>query len=267
MDDDYFIGDKLQKSDFFHVENGIVVPSIITSNFLQINNKFIKEKVIEFELKVRQSKEEQNGDVFNFAKYSTLSFIFKIFNLSSDETVFIPHFTHNALPINLNEVKEIYDIIYHSKYKYTTLDCKYRHVYGIQFQIFYFSYIFLKYKRPVKNIPFKFIQLNDSILATFKYSLFCINRGAGNYSFLKFYNEKILMEYLFPIPSPYEITNYSLLNISFNATYTLNKILKLNEKKIIHLMSKKECFYLLLKIILIFLFILLKVTFIYIYKL
>ena len=141
---------------------------------------------------------------------------------------------------------------YNSKYKYTTLFCKYRHINGIQFQIFYISYTFLKYNRPVKNIPFKFIQLNDSILANFKYSLFCINKGAGNYSYYKYYNSKILLEYLFPIPSPYEIIDYSLLNIAFNTTYTLSTLLRLNEKQMIHLITKKECFYLIIKIILIF---------------
>lgn len=36
MDDDYFIGHQLKKSDFFYVENYKVVPAIITSKFLKI---------------------------------------------------------------------------------------------------------------------------------------------------------------------------------------------------------------------------------------
>ena len=258
MDDDYFIGGKLAKSDFFHIEKGKVVPSIISSNFLKLNNEYIKEQILEFEIKAKQSKEEQNGDIFYYGKYLTLSFIFKIFNISYDESAYIPVFSHTAIPINLKEVKETYDFIYQSKYKYTTLDCKYRHFDGIQFQIFYISYTFLKYNRPVKNIPNKFIQLNDSILAYYKYSLLCINKGAGNYSYFKFLNSRILLEFLFPIPSPYEIVDYSLLGISFNNTYTLNKLLQLNEKKMFHMITKKECFYLIIKIILIFVFILSK---------
>jgi hypothetical protein len=38
MDDDYFIGKKLKKKDFFYVKNGKVVPAIVTSNFI----RFIK---------------------------------------------------------------------------------------------------------------------------------------------------------------------------------------------------------------------------------
>ena len=37
MDDDCFIGKKLQKKGFFYVENGKVLPYIITSKFLKIN--------------------------------------------------------------------------------------------------------------------------------------------------------------------------------------------------------------------------------------
>ena len=264
MDDDFFIGKKIEKKDFFHIEKGKVVPSIITSRFDKLDIKHIKDKLIEFESKAKQSKEEQNGDIFNYGKFLTLSFIFQLFNIPSNESIFLPFFTHNAIPINLKEVKEIYDKVYHSKYRYTTLDCKYRHIELIQFHIFYNSYTFLKYNRPVRHIPFKFIQLNDSILSNFKYySLLCINKGAGNYSYLKMYNAKILMEYLFPNPSPYEIVDYSLLNISFNATYTLNRLLKLNEKEMSHFMTKKVCFYLLIKLILIFLFILFKEKFRY----
>lgn len=252
MDDDYFIGNNLKKSDFFQIEKGKVVPSITTSNFLKINNKNIKKKLEKYEIKAKQSKEEQNNDIFIYGKYLTLSFIFKLFNISANDNVFIPTFTHNAIPINLKEVKEIYELIYKSKYKYTTLDCKYRHFDGIQFQIFYISYIFLKYNRLVKNIPHKFIQLNNSILGNFKYPLFCINKGAGNYSYLTFYNEKIIMEYLFPIPSPFEIVNYSLINMAFNATYSINKIFNLNEKQMIHLITKIECFYLIIKLLLLF---------------
>ena len=40
---------------------------------------------------------------------------------------------------------------------------------------------------------------------------------------LNFYKAKIVMEYLFPIPSPYEIIDYSFINLSFNVAYSLDK--------------------------------------------
>ena len=43
MDDDYFIGEKILKSDFFQIMNGKVVPSIITSNFEKIDRDYVQK--------------------------------------------------------------------------------------------------------------------------------------------------------------------------------------------------------------------------------
>ena len=43
MDDDYFIGEKINKSDFFQIMNGKVVPSIITSNFEKIDRDYVQK--------------------------------------------------------------------------------------------------------------------------------------------------------------------------------------------------------------------------------
>ena len=92
------------------------------------------------------------------------------------------------------------------------------------------SYNFLKYKRKINHISFKYISLYKPFLLSYISSLFCINKGAHNFTLLHYYNEKIILEYLFPNPSPYEIQNYSLLNISFYATYLLNIKLKRNSR-------------------------------------
>ena len=202
MDDDYFIGNKLKKNDFFHFENGKVVPSIVTSKFFKINKKSIKKKRKILNSKVKKSKEEQNTDIFNYSKYTTLLFLFDLFNITYKENIFIPSFTHNAIPVNLQDIKEIYDLTYKSKYKYATLDCKYRNVESLQFQIFIIIYTFIKYKRKVKNIPYRFINFKNAIYGNYKTSLFCINKGPGHYSYIQNYQSKIVMEYLFPIPSP-----------------------------------------------------------------
>ena len=161
MDDDYFIGRNLEKSDFFYIKDGRVLPSIVTSYFLKIDTDSVNKYCKLFEEKAKNSKEEQNGDIFSFSKYLTFSFILNLFNKSLNENVFIPKFTHNAIPLNLFEIKEAYEIIYKSKYKYPTLDSPYRHLEGFQFQIFMLSYTFIKYERKFNNIPSKFIQLND----------------------------------------------------------------------------------------------------------
>ena len=44
MDDDCFIGKPLKKSDFFYVENGKVVPSIIAKKFVEETKLSSKKK-------------------------------------------------------------------------------------------------------------------------------------------------------------------------------------------------------------------------------
>ena len=230
MDDDCFIGEKLEKKDFFYIKKGKIVPSIVTSEFIKIEQKSIKENCELYHKKTILENEEQNNAEFLYSKYLTLEFILNIFNLTN--IVYIPNFTHNAIPVNLNDLKEIYDIVYASKYKNASLDCLYRIEGYLQFQIFVLSYTFLKYERKIHNIPNKYIRLNNSLSQDYKISLFCINKGSGNYSYLNFYKAKLIMEYLFPIPSPYEIVDNSFMSLSFNVAYSMDKIIRTNEKQI-----------------------------------
>ena len=47
--------------------------------------------------------------------FLTSSFLLDLFNISEKENNYIPKFTHNAIPIDLKDLKEIYKIIYNSK--------------------------------------------------------------------------------------------------------------------------------------------------------
>ena len=250
MDDDYFIGKKLKKNDFFYVEQGRVVPSIVTSNFMKIDPKSVEKNLKLYTKRIKQNKEEQGGDDWNLSTTLTFSFILKFFNISNDNSIYIPKFSHNAIPVNIREIKEIYYLAYNSKYKYPTLDCLYRIPGYLQFQILIMAYTFIKYRRKVSNIPSKFVQLNDSISANYGFSLFCINKGAGYYNYINYYKAKIAMEYLFPNPTPYEIIDYSILKISFNVTYSLDHYLKQYQYQNNQMISKDDFYILQLYIIL-----------------
>jgi hypothetical protein len=80
MDDDCFIGKKLKKKDFFYVENGKVVPYIITSKFLKIDKDSTIKKYKIYKYKTKISKEEQNDDAFNYSLQITFLLIMKEFN-------------------------------------------------------------------------------------------------------------------------------------------------------------------------------------------
>ena len=157
--------------------------------------------------------------------YLTLELILNIFQASNNDITYVPYFRHNALPINLIELKEAHDLIYKSKFRFNTLDSDYRISGYIQFQFFLLSYTFLKYNKKVNHIPSKYLTLKNTISEIHKYPLFCINKGAENYTTLNLYEEKLLLEYLFPNPSPYEIVDYKLVNLSFNTIYLMNILL------------------------------------------
>ena len=123
----------------------------------------------------------------------------------------VPRFTHNAIPCNLKDLKEIYYIIKRSKYKFSTLDSLKRHIESLQFQTFYMSFTFNKYNRKVHILSHKYIDNDRTITGNYNVSLFCINRGQKKYSDLSFKKSRIVMEKLFPEPTKYELINYSEL--------------------------------------------------------
>lgn len=123
-------------------------------------------------------------------------------------------------------------MVYKSKYKIPTLDSLYRKKGYVQFQQFVLSYTFIKYNRKVSNIPYNYIDIKKISKSSFNYSLFCINKGSFHYSYLDLYKAKITMEYLFPFPTPYEIIDYSLSNLSFKAVNFTEKKKKIDNKKI-----------------------------------
>ena len=215
MDDDYFIGNKLEKSDFFYLEDGKILPFIVTSNFENINKSYVTKNCELYSNKVKMSKLEQTGVIFDYSKFLTFSFLIDFFNISIAENIFIPKFTHNAIPINLRDLKEIYELISKSDYKNETLENLYRSIGTLQFQIFVTIYTFIKYKRKVKNIPNKLIRIDRALSSNYNCALFCLNKGPYHYKNIISNKAKIVMEFLFPNPSPYEIINFSIQNLSY----------------------------------------------------
>ena len=195
MDDDYFIGKPLKKSDFFYVENGKVVPSIMAKKFFKETKFSSKEKRNYYKLKAKKDKEQS---------YSSYMYLLK-------KNLIVPNFEHNAIPCNLMDLREIYSLVYRSKYRFSTLDSLKRHLESLQFQTFYMSYTFNKYNKKVHSLSYKYIDIERSFTSNYNVSLFCINTGQKRYSNLSFKKARIVMENLFPEPTKYEIINYTEL--------------------------------------------------------
>ena len=235
MDDDYFIGKPLKKADFFYIQNGEVVPSIVSNDFIELNEKSAKKKHNEYKKKIKAS---QSSAHFLYSIYTSYLFTMKLLSYKLNKSFIFPIFTHNAISCNAKDVEEIYYLVYNSNYKYSTLEALYRHTESIQFHSFLLAYTFIKYNKKVNPISYNYIENDKSLFSQYNFSLFCINTGARQYSPLSFMKSKLVMEMLFPEPTPYEINNNSYIsNLAFNTIYQieLQNIKKMKIIKIIFL--------------------------------
>jgi hypothetical protein len=220
MDYNYFINKPLQKSDFFYVVDGKVVPAIITSKFIEvkdISNGNLKQ---DLKLSVYKICTRDINILTRNSIYQTYLYISQLFK----EAVFVPSHTFNAIPLNVKELEEIYDLIYKSEYRFNTLYSMFQQEKSIQFQAFVLSYSFLKYKRKVKSIPTKAIKNINPIFNNYNFSLFSLFTDSRDIMFLK--KTKIALEYLFQEPSPYEIIDDTLHILAYNTVYALDAELR-----------------------------------------
>ena len=220
MDDDYFIGKPLKKSDLFYYdeEQKKVLPNIISSKYKILNKEFIyKEYNKMFSNKYSINPQTPKGwQLFSYASYKLLLDNFP-------EPLIDAGFTHNALAININDAKEIYDLV-KDKYKYAKelFDSKERSIYHLQFQTLYNSYALNIKKRKVHIISSKFIELSKIGEKTNEYyDLFVINTSGGiTYKSKDYKNLLIFLESKFNKPTPYEIIINNTMENNYNYSNT-----------------------------------------------
>ena len=239
MDDDCFIGRPLNKSDFFYVHNNTVVPAIIAGDYQIHNSKTFSDKYNYIKKNLEKFR-QQSSDIFMYSVYNTYLFFIEKFN----SHIIVPYFTHNAIPINVKDLKEVYDLIYNSKYRNATLEALYRHIDTLQFQTAVMIYTFNKYFRKVSFVKYNYIDIENAINGNYDYDLFCINTGNNkDYNKISYLKLKIVMNKLFPNPSEYEILNYTdIPYTSFSIIKELEiEINKINEmEKTKNLITLKE---------------------------
>ena len=138
-------------------------------------------------------------------------------------------FSHNAIPLNLNDIKEIYDFI-EKNYTYAneTLFSTFRTLFGLQSQSLFNSYLLNVKKRKVNSIPYAYYDLGAVKNKNLDIELFVINTsGDREYTELQNKIAKILLEKKFNKPTPYEI----VLNITINETNQDLNITEYNNKR------------------------------------
>ena len=207
MDDDYFIGKELKKTDFFYFDEnkGKVVPIIISKNYNYY--KIQRKELIDWIYYTNQMKCGYNiyshtSTGWKATKSRSLLFLKK--ELGFD--IINAGFDHNAIPVNVNDIEEIYNLIY-LKYKYAfiTLNAITRTKYDLQYQTLYATYALNKLKRKVRPIISKFYDVKNYDNITLGYGLFCVNTGFNEYNETDFENLRNKLDELFPDKIKYEI--------------------------------------------------------------
>ena len=212
MDDDYFINAPLKKSDLFYEENNQIFPLMITNDYYLMEERKIKLEHKQNLLMLNENN-TQSEETFLFRQLSSLKFIYKIFE--NDKSIKRPlieaSFSHNAIPLKLGDIKEIYDLV-NEKYKYykETLYSINRNIYSLHFQTLILTYIMNKYQRKVHGISCAYIDIYNYNLYESKYNdtkdkLFVINTSDKEYEENLFELEKIFLNKKFPMPTIYEL--------------------------------------------------------------
>jgi len=237
MDDDYFIGKYFNKSDFFYYEpkEKKVVPSLINYYF----NEFDRTKVennYNYFFSIKNTIHPHSHKGWKFALSSTEKFFCDYYNTSR---LIYTEFTHNAIPMNVNDLKEIFQVIQNYKYINETLYSIERHVLTLITQYFYGLYILnIKHRKVhsirnhyflIENIIFK--NLNNSDYAP----LFVINTSGDKRLSIKQINGGMnLVKKRFPFPTKYEIVsdnNTQIIN-SNNNIIIINKQINISNGNI-----------------------------------
>lgn len=228
MNDDYFIGKPLEKSDFFYEDNNKIVPYALHKNKIapkQYNN--IKKYHHKLKRQIKNAH-AHSGYAWRYTRMSALLFLC---DMLKNKNIKLPHQDlnyghHNAIGENLTELKEIYDLVNNSyKYADECLRAKFRNTNELQHQTLYTFYILNKYNRKIGDIFGKYIDLSSAQDADFNHRLYCINTGSNktdggeHYKNIDYIKARIKMMNLFPRRTKYEIPDildgtYNIINKS-----------------------------------------------------
>lgn len=209
LNDDYFIGKPLKKSDFFYVDKkGKVVPYIFTrgrkcSVDMSYNNVSSRCKYLGNILSNTAIK-SQSSTLYQYQTWQACRFLYKA--LDKKKLKLVVSTSHNAEGYNLSDSKELYDVV-RSKYGHAKecLESTYRHKNQLTNKALYNNYFLNKYNRKISKIDCAYIDMGISGWANFNHPLFCINTSGGrSYNNWEKKNAKNRMKKLFPKKSAYE---------------------------------------------------------------
>ena len=205
MDDDYFFGKELKKSDFFYYDENIkkVVPFVIANDYKEMdlnetNNLYNT---------IFQRRKELDPHTFVGWKLSILASEKLLLENFDTRPMITTFFTHVAIPLNIHDIEECYDLILR-RYKYLeeTLYSIQRHILILQSEHLFVLYGLNIKKRKVHFIWFNYINLLEIKLEYLYAPLYVINTdGNSIYTQEHYQNEKKLLKQRYPDKTIYEL--------------------------------------------------------------
>ena len=231
MEDDFFIGKPLKKSDFFYydIKNKKVLPYLLNSHFKIVNKSQIINEYYNI-LKYKDSIHPHSRKGWIFSILSTYKYFIDKYNI---DLIGIK-VTHNAIAENIDDIKEIFEEIKNYEYINETLLYKERHILTLNQPQFLQLYLLNIKHRKVHPIPYKYLRMEIVNKANLNISLFVINTGKHKPTKKQYNIQKIIMEKRFPNPSKYEkISDKNIINNLYIIIHIIFVFIKLLKKVLI----------------------------------
>ena len=199
-----------------------MLPSIVSDEFSELK----RDDILKEYNKYYSQKDFIDPHTSNGWKLHTLS-AYKLIIDNFRSPLINAGFTHNAISLNVNDIKEVFELI-KNKYQYPneTLYSKTRDILSIQSQTLFNAYSLNIKKRKVNIIPRIFYDLKDlRNIKNIDIELFVINTSGDNvYNKSDYERIKLFLELKFNKSTPYEIipvnTNNNL-NFYYKLALTL----------------------------------------------
>ena len=227
MEDDYFIGKKLKKTDFFYFDEKEkkVLPFVVNNYFREMNyNSRIGTYYYLYKRRNNLKVHGNRGWVLSVLGTD------KYFADKYDMNVILPEFTHCAIPVNIDDLKDIYDAIQEYKYINETLHSSVRHVLTLNQPEFHNLYQLNVNHRRVNKIRALYINMEHSKMSYLYYPLFVLNTCGDNIpTKAEYQHHKAIMKKRYPNATKYEIgeeINDTMNNNSEELKDKINEIIK-----------------------------------------
>ena len=158
LEDDFFIGKSLKKNEFFYYDKkeNKVLPFLVTKYFKKLNKTEIINKYYEI-YKIRNSIHPHSSLGWWFSIFCTEKYFIEKYNSQLINT----NFTHNAIPENIDDLKEIYKEIKGYEYFNETIYSKERHILTLNKPHYENLYqLNIKHKK-VNSIKYKYVEVEN----------------------------------------------------------------------------------------------------------